>query len=401
MGALVEATPDDRVPVAVAGCGAVTAAGRGLEALAAAVHANEGRLRRDARFSGGRFQSDVVGAVPPEAWEALRRAGRAPGDDPAFLLADDALDEARRDAARRLAPVPPHRTGLVLSTTKANIAGLEAHVDGRAASPEALRHVSPLRLAEDLAERHGAAGPVACVSVACASGLVAIQQAARMIRRGAADAVLVAGVDCLSPFVMAGFNCLKSLDPDGCRPFDRDRQGLTPGEAGAALVLARGDRVTDRLGEVLGWGTSNDANHLTGPSRDGSGLALAMRRALDVAGAGPGEIGYIHTHGTGTPYNDAMESTALRAVFGEAVPPWSASKGILGHTLGAAGVVESLVCLIALQSQVLPGTPRLREPDPACPGGLLREPSRRAGVRIALKINTGFSGINGALVIGK
>jgi 3-oxoacyl-[acyl-carrier-protein] synthase II len=401
MGALVESTPESRAAVAVAGCGAVTAAGRGLGALAAAVAANDGCLRHDVRFAGGRFQSDVVGAVPPDIWEALRRAGRGPEDDPAFLLADDALDQARRDAAPRLAAADPDRTGLVLSTTKANALGLEAVADGRACSPEARRHASPVRLAEDLAGRHGARGPVECVSMACASGLVALQQAARMILRDEADAVLVAGVDCLSGFVMAGFSCLKSLDPDGCRPFDRDRRGLTPGEAGAALVLARDDRVTDRLGEIRGWGTSNDANHLTGPSRDGSGLALAMRRAMDCAGVGPGEIGYVHAHGTGTPYNDAMESMALRSVFGGACPPWSSSKGILGHTLGAAGLVECLVCLLALRSRVLPGTPRLRVGDPVCPEGLLREPVRRDGVRAVLKTNTGFSGVNGAVVLGE
>jgi 3-oxoacyl-[acyl-carrier-protein] synthase II len=401
MGALVEATPEAGVDVAVAGGGAVTAAGRGLGALADALADPGGRLRRDSRFAGGRFQSDVVGAVPPDAWEAVRRRGGAPGDDPAFLLADDALDEARRDAAARLLATPPARTGLVLSTTKANIGGLESAVEGRPASAEARRHLFPPRLAEDLAARHGAAGPVACVSVACASGLVAVQQAARMIRRGEADAVLVAAVDILSFFVMAGFSCLKSLDPEGCRPFDRDRRGLTPGEAGAALVLARGDRVRDRRGTVLGWGMSNDAHHLTAPSRDGSGLALAMRRALACAGTGPEAVGYVHAHGTGTPYNDAMESVALRAVFGGAVPPWSASKGIFGHTLGAAGLVETLVCLVALESGVLPGTPRLREADPACPAGLLRDPVRTPGVRMALKVNTGFSGINGALVLGR
>ncbi len=398
MGALVEATPDPRVAVAVAGCGAVTAAGCGLGALAAAVAANDGCLRRDARFAGGRVQTAGVGAGPPAAWEAGGRRG--PDDDPAFRLADAALDEARRDAAARLAPVDPARTGLVLSTTQANLAGLEAAVDGRACSDEARRHLSPRLLAADLAGRHGAGGPVACVSVACVSGLVAIQQAARMILRGESDAVLVVAVDCLSDFVMAGFSSLKSLDPEGCRPFDRDRQGLTAGEAGAALVLARGDRVTGRRGAIRGWGTANDATHLTAPSRDGSGLALAVRRALACAGAGPAEIGYIHAHGTGTPYNDAMESAALRAVFGAACPPWSASKGIFGHTLGAAGVVETLVCLVALGTGVLPGTPRLREPDAACPPGLLREPLRRAGVTHVLKANTGFGGINGALVIG-
>jgi 3-oxoacyl-(acyl-carrier-protein) synthase len=401
MDPVTEIPAPNRSRVAVAGCGAVTAAGRGVEALLAAAASNADGLRRDARFAAGRYAADKVGAVSETVWEALRSAGRGAEDDPAFLLADDALSQARRDAVGRLASVAPTRTGFVLSTTKANIAGLERAVDGRACSPEARRHASPPLLAADLAERHGAAGPVACVSAACASGLIALQQAARMILRGDADAVWVAGVDCLSDFILAGFNSLKSMDPDGCRPFDRGRQGLTPGEAGAAMILARGDLVTGRRGEIRGWGTSNDAHHLTAPSRDGAGLALAARRALARAGVGPEAIGYVNAHGTGTPYNDAMESHALRAVFGGACPPWSASKGLLGHTFGAAGVAECILCLGALEAGLLPGTPRLREPDAVCPDGLLREPLRRAGVRLALKVNTGFSGINGAVVLGR
>ncbi len=375
--------------IAVAGCGAVTSAGRGMQALASAVAANEGCLRRDARFSGSPFQTDVVGAVHPEVRY---------GDDPAFSLADDALSQARSDAAARRTAAAPERTGFVLSTTKANIAGLVAGLDGSPCTDEARRHASLRLLASDLAERHGAKGPVACVSVACASGLVAIQQAARMILRGSAEAVLVAGVDYLSPFVMTGFSTLKSLDPEGCRPFDRNRQGLTPGEAGTAMVLAAGDCVKDRWGEIRGWGTANDANHLTGPSRDGSGLALAIRRALKRAGLDPKGIDYIHCHGTGTPYNDAMESMALRSVFDGACPAWSSSKGILGHTLGSAGIAESLICLNALRSGLLPGTPRLREPDDVCPDGLLREPLKR-DVRNILKTNTGFGGVNAALIL--
>ncbi len=211
---------------------------------------------------------------------------------------------------------------------------------------------------------------------------------------------MVVGVDALSSFIMAGFNSLKSLDPEGCRPFDRDRRGLTPGEAGAAMVLARADRVATPRGVIQGWGGSNDANHLTGPSRDGAGLARAIMRALKKAGARPEEIGYINAHGTGTIYNDAMESLAIATVFGKAAPPVSSSKGILGHTMGAAGVVESIICLLALESGVLPGTPRLRTRDEAAPSSLLEGPLSGQAVQRALKINTGFGGTNAALVIG-
>jgi len=241
---------------------------------------------------------------------------------------------------------------------------------------------------------------VQCVSVACVSGLVAIQQGVRLIQRGDADAVLVAGVDHLSAFVVAGFTALKAIDPNGCRPFDRDRGGLSPGEASAAMVLVRADHAPPSAIRIDGWGGSNDANHLTGPSRDGSGLALAIRRALYAAGLQPRDIEYVNAHGTGTPYNDAAESLAMRAVFGEPGPPVSGAKGMLGHTLGAAGVVESILCLLAMQERLLPGTPRLAVPAEGAPAGLLREPRSVARLNHVLKLNTGFGGVNGALVFG-
>jgi 3-oxoacyl-(acyl-carrier-protein) synthase len=199
---------------------------------------------------------------------------------------------------------------------------------------------------------------------------------------------------------MAGFSALKALDPGGCRPFDQNRCGLSPGEAGAAIVLARADNAPAGAITLRGWGGTNDANHMTGPSRDGSGLAAAIQTALDSAGMGPDEIDYVNAHGTGTPYNDAMESQALGRVFGATCPPVSASKGMLGHTLGAAGVVETIVCTLALRDARLPGTPRLTRALDGAPASLVRE-SRAAGkLNHALKINTGFGGANGALILG-
>jgi 3-oxoacyl-(acyl-carrier-protein) synthase len=305
------------------------------------------------------------------------------------------LREARTQADAALGKVPPDRIGFVLSTSKANIEALERLTDARPCSPTARRHLQGHLLAADLAAAHGAAGPVQCVSVACISGLVAIEQGAKLLQRGVADAVLVVGVDCLSPFVVAGFSALKALDPIGCRPFDRNRCGLSPGEAGAALVLTRSKGET----AVRGWGRSNDANHLTGPSRDGASLSLAIRRALTIAKLEPRDIDYVNAHGTGTPYNDATESLALRTVFGEACPPVSAAKGMLGHTLGAAGVVETIICTLAARERLLPGTPRLSAPADGAPPQLLKEPRTSVNVRHILKLCTGFGGVNGALIL--
>jgi len=208
----------------------------------------------------------------------------------------------------------------------------------------------------------------------------------------------VVGVDHLSEFVLAGFTALKALDPRGCRPFDAARAGLSPGEAGAAMILTRADLASGDAVRIRGWGGSNDANHLTGPSRDGSGLALAIRLALDSSGLRAGDIDYVHAHGTGTPYNDAMESLALAAIFGNQCPPVSGSKGMLGHTLGAAGVIESILCVLTLLDRLLPGTPGLKSPAEGAPSSLLYHSKSATTLNHVLKLNTGFGGINGAVI---
>ena len=377
--------------VVIAGCGAISAIGCGVEALCSALQNNASGLRPVEKFNSPRFQSHIAGlALPSESGES---------DDPAWQLATTALEEARAAAPAVLAKIPAARTGLVLSTTKANIEALERLADGRPCSTAARRHLRSDLLAADLAAAHGAGGPVQAVSVACVSGLVAIRQGTQLIQRGEADAVLVAGVDCLSEFVVAGFTALKALDPSGCRPFDASRCGLSPGEAGAAIVLVRADLGEPPAITVRGFGGSNDANHLTGPSRDGSGLARAIRAVLKAAALSPEQIDYVHAHGTGTAYNDAMESLALRAVFGESCPPVSGSKGMLGHTLGAAGVIETICCVLAMQGNFLPGTPRLSVAAEGAPASLVREPRKGVRLQQVLKLNTGFGGMNGALIL--
>jgi 3-oxoacyl-(acyl-carrier-protein) synthase len=373
--------------VVIAGCGAVSAVGNGLEPLLNALKTNSSGLRAVEKFSSPRFQSGIAGAARENLDD----------EDPAWSLATEALRQAQ--AGKTLEKISAQKIGLILSTTKANITALELLSDNRPCSGPARRHLRADLLAMDLAGEFGVHGTVQTISLACVSGLVAISQGAKLIQRGEADAVYVVGVDTLSEFVVSGFTALKALDPLGCRPFDAGRCGLSAGEAGAAIVLTRSDFAPDAGISIRAFGGSNDANHLTGPSRDGSGLAQAIRVALAATELSPSEIDLVHAHGTGTPYNDAMESLALKTVFGNDCPPLSGAKGMLGHTLGAAGVIETICCALAMENSFLPGTPRLRTPADGTPGSLLREPKAGVQVKNVLKLNTGFGGMNGALIL--
>ena len=372
--------------ITITACAAVTALGDGLAPLEQALVNNTSALGPCNRFTGKNYQTNIVGAVPNALWEELRQAETDYADAPAFLLAHRVIRQLRPHAAGRI--------GFVLSTTKADITALERVQAGQPCSEVARRHIFPGQLAADLATANNITGPIRCVSVACISGLLAIQTGAEMLRRREADAVIVAGVDLLSHFVLAGFTALKSLDSEGCHPFDRDRSGLSLGEGAGAVLLARGDGLT-----VAGWSSSNDANHLTGPSRDGSGLALAIQRALKKAGVQPNEVNFVNAHGTGTPYNDSMEARALRLIFGDNIPPFCSSKGLFGHTLGAAGVLETILCVLAARSGVAPGTPRLRVAGADIPTPIQIAPQRIASLRTIVKINAGFGGTNAALVL--
>ncbi len=387
--------------LALAGCGALTALGRGLEPLRAAIQTNASGLRITEAFAARGYQSTVTGRVPDEHRMPSVSPGATDADALAFHFASESLRQALASLPEPISAIPAHRRAFVLSTTKADLLAFERVRRKESVSPAARRHVLPALLAEDLAATFDLRGPTQCVSAACISGLLALQQAAQFLRRGQADLVATTGVDLLSHFVLAGFTSLKSLDPDGCRPFDRNRVGLSLGEGAGTILLVRGDLAPPDGWRLTGWGTSNDANHLTGPSRDGSGLALAIHRALAQANVKPEQVQYLHAHGTGTPYNDAMESLALQSVFGEHTPPFSSSKGLLGHTLGAAGILETILCLVAAQLELLPGTPRLIEPDPVAPDSLLRQPRPAPGLRCLLKVNCGFGGTNGAVLLEK
>jgi 3-oxoacyl-[acyl-carrier-protein] synthase II len=239
------------------------------------------------------------------------------------------------------------------------------------------------------------------ISCACASSSSAIAQAASLIRAGKKDCVLIVAADSVNEFVFSGFSSLMALDKDKPKPFAKNRSGLSLGEAAGFILLMSESRARKEgrkiEGEVLGWGLSCDANHMTGPARDGGGLAQAVLKALKSAKVSPLEVGCISAHGTGTLYNDAMEMKAFKKVYPKAVPTYSI-KGAIGHTLGAAGLIEVIVAFKALEEGLIPATVGLKDIDPEAKGWVSTSP-QKLKKKIAVLNNCGFGGINAALAL--
>jgi 3-oxoacyl-[acyl-carrier-protein] synthase-1 len=240
------------------------------------------------------------------------------------------------------------------------------------------------------------AGPSFVVSTACSSSAKVFGNAARMMAAGLIDAAVVGGVDSLCLTTLYGFNSLELLSSDICRPWDAGRRGLSIGEGASFALLERSSDTPQ--GWLLGIGESNDGHHMSTPHPEGAGAIAAMRAALANAGLQPGEIDYINLHGTATPSNDAAEDRAVSAVFGTNTP-CSSTKGATGHTLGAAGGVEAMISLLALQHGLLPGGLNVQTPDPELRLNYLRT-NREAPLRAILSNSFGFGGTNASLVLG-
>ncbi|MGB2984504.1 MAG: beta-ketoacyl synthase N-terminal-like domain-containing protein [Phycisphaerae bacterium] len=240
------------------------------------------------------------------------------------------------------------------------------------------------------------------VNAACAASTAGLALGAQMISLGECSSVLVCAADIVSRFTFVGFGSLKALTPTTCRPFDVDRDGLILGDGAAAILLAGDAAVSEHdftpLARLTGWGISNDANHITGPARDGCGLVAAIRAALAKSGLAPDRLEAWCAHGTGTGHNDGMELTALEKVFGDRRFPVFSVKGAIGHTLGAAGAIETAICVEALSRKLVPATAALATPEPRAINRAEHEPQPFAGRNI-MTTNSGFGGINAALVL--
>jgi 3-oxoacyl-(acyl-carrier-protein) synthase len=391
-----------RNPV-VTGTGIICATGCGVARAWESIRAGQSGLGALTLFSSPRYSNHLVGQVRDNVDALAGNVRGSRSDKLAWIAAREAL------AAAGLEPGPgacnPERAGVLLGCTVGGMLGTEQFLAALLRGNR--RRFGPLRFHEcagaaDLcARRLGAHGPCATVSTACSAGAMAILAAAELIEQGEADLMLAGAGDSLSRLTLNGFGSLLLLDPNGCRPFDARRTGISLGEGAAMLVLeaeetarARGATILARL---VGWGASCDAFHATAPHPEGRGALAAMQRALERAGARPADIDYVSAHGTGTPDNDAMEAKALKQLFGARLPPVASVKRFFGHTLAASGAIKAVLCVQALREQAVPANPGFELPD----AKLGLEPVRTFRAQKLSRVlsnSFGFGGNNVALV---
>ncbi len=277
----------------------------------------------------------------------------------------------------------------VLATTKGDVALEEQWIRSDGIAPPPVLASA----ARKIADAAGVSGPSYCVSTACSSGLAAIIEAALIIRSGQMRRVTVCGADIASPFVHDGFAALKAISPTVCRPFDARRDGLTLGSAAAACTID-----ADPTGVILScYAMTNDAVHMTAPDREARGLMRAITQTLEMANLAPSDIDVILPHGTGTRYNDAMEALAISTLFPHA-PAITAIKGLIGHTLGAAGLIETCVAVRMLEEQIAPPVIGLEQSEFTQLNLITGQP-RQMRIRHVLKTASGFGGGNAAIVL--
>ena len=390
-------------PLAIRAYSATTALGAGLAAQLEGLRSRRGGLRRN----------DFDAAAPLDTWigrvEGLEDAPLPPhwaqwdcrNNRLAWLaLQQDGLPEAVVAARERHRP---QRVAIVLGTSTSSIGATEdayARLDADGAFPSDMRRAclhTPHSLGGFVQAATGLRGPCVTVATACSSSAKVFAQAARLLQAGVVDAALVGGVDTLCGSVLFGFNALGLVSTQPCRPFDAARDGLSLGEAGGFALLERAEP-GERAPRLLGYGESSDAHHMSTPHPEGLGARLAMAEALARAGVGAAQVGYLNLHGTATPANDAVEAAAVAALFPGTLHAGS-TKGWTGHTLGAAGIVESVFALLAMEHGLLPGTLNSTTPDPAC-GPQLRFDNARGDVRFAMNNSFGFGGNNCSLLFG-
>jgi len=404
--------------VVVTGVGAVTPIGTGAAGLWQGLQAQRSAVRTITRFDSSPFRSHIAAEIPdfrPQDHLAAKRARRL---DRFSQLAVTSARLALDDAALVLAREDRDRVGAMMGSALGGVAFAEAQVGQylaagvRGLDPTLALAVFPGAASCNIAIEMGITGPNATNAMSCASGTIAVGEAFHVIRSGRADVMLAGGAEApLAPLTYAAFSIIRAMstrndDPTrASRPFDRDRDGFVMGEGATVLVLEERDRAIARgapvYAEIVGYGCTNDAHHMTAPRPDGRQAARAIGLALRDGDVATGEIGYVNAHGSATPLNDPTETTAIKQVFGDHARRLAVSgtKGYYGHALGASGAIEAAICALAMQRRWLPPTVNLDHPDPACDLDYVRGDGRPAAPDAMLSNSFGFGGVNASLVL--
>jgi 3-oxoacyl-(acyl-carrier-protein) synthase len=403
LGRLLPLT-DIHKTIAVTGVGVVSPYGVGLDCLQAGMLSGRCCLEptKDLYpgFEGTTAQVRGLGPLPEDSSSRCSRT-----DQLAVMATQNAIANSGYD------PAALRESGIVMASTLGGLTEIDA---GIAKDPAAwfrrpgglLRAASyPFaHVADAVGEHFNILGPRCAISVACASGAMAIALAANMLLDGAAPIMLAGGCDPLCPFTLSGFNSLQALDPKPCTPFDRNRRGLNLGEGSAVLILETLAGAIARNAQVLtvlrGWAMTNDAFHTTAPQQQGEGLADCIRLAMDMAEVSGNDIGYVNAHGTGTPLNDIAEANAYETAFrGRKHPvPVSSTKSYFGHYLGAAGALEAAITIMAVRAGALLPTLRLTDPIESPGVDWLRGEVKRQPLPVAMSASSGFGGSNTVLI---
>jgi 3-oxoacyl-[acyl-carrier-protein] synthase II len=404
--------------VAVTGIGAVTPLGLDAPSTWRAALAGESGIGWISTFDTDGLPVRVAGEVKGFDPAQVVSAKEARKLERNVLLGVAAGREALADAG--LNGFDPTRVGIVFGSAIGGVPGILEQADVMRergpdrVSPNFLQNVLVDSVSGQLAISLGIKGPNYAVVSACATGSHAVGEAAEMIKRGSADAVLAGGTEsCIVPLILAGFTAMRGLavenehPPHASRPFDATRAGFVMSEGSGALLLEDWDLAQQRgariYAEVLGYGASNDAHHMAQPEPEATGVAAMMASALDRAGVVRSRVGYINAHGTSTPLGDTAETKAIKDVFGAHAYDLavSSTKSMTGHTFGAAGAIEAIMCVLALHDGKLPPTINYREPDPDCDLDYVPNEAREAQVDVALSNAMGLGGHNGCVLLGR
>lgn len=397
--------------VVVTGLGLVTSIGSDVETFWDALLEGRSGIKPVASFDTKDYSVHIGGEVTgftPEGTKSrldLASVGRA--SQFAIVAATRALKDAGIDAER----FDPTRAGVSMGTTSGEPREVETYTDNllkgdlRAIGPELVTRYPCGSIPASMAAALGFAGPNTMIPTACAAGNYAAANAMEYLRSGAADMMLAGGSDSFSRITYTGFARLGAIAPERCQPFDLNRRGMVPGEGAAVLVLEPAD-LAERRGariyaELVGYGLSCDAHHMTASHPEGEGAARAMRSALADAGVRPEEVDYISAHGTGTPTNDRLETISIKRVFGEAAPriPISSAKSMLGHTMGAASAIETAICALAIERGRVPPTINYETKDPDCDLDYVPNHARERRVNVAMNNAYAFGGNNASLIL--